>query len=238
MISERKLCMQHTSFWRQTLPLSEAFVRSANLARERFERPLESSVDPDRRALVNETGFKLFAENVENGSVLRRNVSLESVDALSSAASSHISHLRASGETTSPLLDPVEKAEAAGVAEALLFFFATSERGSRLKVSPRFPGCGVLRQCEGDVLAGRTLYEIKAGDRDFRSMEFRQLLVYCTLNHLARAQDIEYVAVLNPRLGIYFKTTAEDLVESMSGKRGVELYAEIIDFISATNVSS
>lgn len=38
--------------------------------------------------------------------------------------------------------------------------------------APRFLGCGIVRECEGDFLKGTTLVEVKSGYRPFRHRRY------------------------------------------------------------------
>ncbi len=59
-----------------------------------------------------------------------------------------------------------------------------------IRVSPRFEGCGWLDECEADFLTSNVLVEVKAGDRAFRSIDLRQVLIYCALNFASKKYDI------------------------------------------------
>ena len=89
-----------------------------------------------------------------------------------------------------------------------------------------------FQQCKADVLFGETLYDIKAGDRDFRLVDVRQLITYCALNHAVSNYTINKVGVVNPRLGVFFNVGVDELVEGMTGTSAVELFEEITTFLS------
>src|SRR6266404_7727905 len=90
-------------------------------------------------------------------------------------------------------------------------------RNPAMIVSPLFPGCGFVDESEGDLLVGNTLYEIKSADRNFRLVDFRQILVYLALNTSARTYDIHNVGLINPRTGVYFEIKVDEFARSLSG---------------------
>lgn len=106
-----------------------------------------------------------------------------------------------------------------------------------MTVSPHFPGCGFVDESEGDLLIGNTLYEIKSADRNFRLVDFRQVLVYLALNTSARTYDIRSVGLINPRTGDYFEIKVDEFARSISGKHSTELFSEVISFVSGGGVS-
>ena len=110
-------------------------------------------------------------------------------------------------------------------------FFA---RTQSLILMPTFPGCGWLMECSGDAIAGSILYEIKAGQRGFRNIDFRQTLIYCALNFAAKNYDIASVCLVNPRLGVFVEEHLEALCMNTSGAPAVEVLAAIVEYSSET----
>src|SRR5262249_40076034 len=95
-------------------------------------------------------------------------------------------------------------AEAMELSERLFKFFVEDEKLGPLTKRPTFPGCGIIAPCEGDLRTDDTLYEIKAVDRNFRSMDMRQLFVYCALSRAASLKAISRIGLVNPLLGTYW----------------------------------
>jgi hypothetical protein len=93
---------------------------------------------------------------------------------------------------------------------------------------PSFPGSGVVSSCRGDLLAGTTLVEVKAGNRGFRAEDVRQVLVYLALNYVARQHEITHMMLLNPRSGHYSKLSVTSLCLFASGLSENELLESII----------
>ena len=79
-----------------------------------------------------------------------------------------------------------ERVEAVLLGRQLVTFIKERMTVRPVIVDPRFRGCGLLEEAEGDVLAGRTLLEIESVERTFRSGDFRQVIVYGALNYGAQ----------------------------------------------------
>ncbi len=237
MISERRFAQTYTAFWAQALPMGDALVRRINLARDRCADPLESTVDSERRAIVNEAAFRLMKAAVRDGAMpWQVPVDIE-VRAVCEGARAFVDRLRRSSEGPLAHVTDTEIHEAQKISNRLTRFFVLHERDVSHCVSPHFHGCGVLQSCSGDILAGNTLYEIKAGERDFRLIDVRQLITYCVLNHQAGTYSIENVGLLNPRVGVYFKSDLGSFVHAAAGRSLVELAVDVIDFLSTARGS-
>lgn len=102
---------------------------------------------------------------------------------------------------------------------------------------PPFKGCGILDSCNGDLLVGEELIEIKAGDRSFRARDVRQLLTYCALNHSSHEYALTKVGCANPRRGTKFSIDIETLCIEVSSKPAPELLAEVVYFCSSGDMS-
>jgi hypothetical protein len=127
--------------------------------------------------------------------------------------------------------------EAIQLARRTKQFFRTNGIDS-LEVFPEFLGCGWLSSCAGDVYAQGTLYEIKAGDRAFRSIDLRQLLTYCALNFAAKKYDIADVCLLNPREGTFAQFDLNALCGALAGRSAVEVLGDIVEYVSDADENS
>lgn len=233
MISETHFASAYTAFWDQLLPMGARLVRHINLSRERWCEPMMSSVPADRRALVNEAGFRLLRARSRNGHILAQNeVSPDEELGICESARVFLEGLRRT--SSGPLLGLTgeELQEAKQLAQRLSDYIDVCESGHPVLVSPSFQGCGILQACSADLFVEPTLYEIKAGDRDFRLVDVRQLLVYCALGLYSDSLRIIDVGLLNPRLGVYFRLDLDSLVRAASGRSVVETTNDIIEFLS------
>lgn len=221
MITEIEFIRDFTSFWRTLSPLSQDFVRHINCEVQQLatEPKTSTSKNNSRRALLNEVGFDLF-EYAHEKQIKVENVKPEILLDITKKASSYISQLRTKAPVFNIELNPNEVDEIYDITNRLLSFFSDFEA---IKIKPKFPGYGKLNSCLGDVLANKTLYEIKAGNRPFRSIDLRQLALYQTLNHFSKQYTINKLALFNPRLGYHFSIPHHDFSIHFSGLSTEEL---------------
>jgi hypothetical protein len=238
MISNRRFISSFTSFWKELTPVGNRFVRDMNYRDERFCKPLVSEVDAKRRGEVSDIGFYLFKAALEEAvSLDAAGQAEEAVRKICSPSSPFRARLRSFGETRFRRPNKRECLEAVEIAKRLLVFFREYKPSKQIVLSPRFPGCGFLDGGEGDVLADKTLYEIKGGQRPLRLVDVRQILVYLALNESLRSHEIDRVGFVNPRIGIHFELEVDKFASCISGKYSAELLAELIEFVSNAGVS-
>jgi len=235
MISEHRFVSSFSSFWRELLPTGDAYIRNQNLQLQRFETPLESSLPPERRSFINELAFRLSSlVSAPDGKPLA-DLSKSSIEKAVCETVSYIGRFPQFLEKKVPAPTEDEIREALLLAKRFSSFLQSHmDKGEELIFFPKFSGCGLIEECEGDVLAGSTLYEVKSGDRKFRLIDVKQLLVYCALNHVNPMYDIDQVTLLNPRVGVFLSQPLEVLARSVSGVSVSELCSDLIDFLSLT----
>jgi hypothetical protein len=111
-------------------------------------------------------------------------------------------------------------------------FFAGRPKERPIVMQPRFRGCGILDSCYGDILAGSCLYESKMVDRNLRSADLRQLLIYCALNYRSHQYNIDRVAVLNVRRATVYEFAVDSLARRAARKSAPKVFHQIADFVS------
>lgn len=221
MISERLFCRSYPSFWRDLLPFSEVLIRDVN---RKWGIPPADKEEPVAltRAIANEGSVRLFRRMAGRGGAMDpQDVS----DAIAEAAS----WLGAADYQ----LTKDEVAEVGDMAAHL----HDKYRVQALVFGPRFRGCGLLHECEGDLIADTTLVEVKSGHRAFRSPDLRQLLTYAALNSLTRTHDIDSVELCNARLRRDVRFDLEALCVMISGESSVDIFGRIADFLVGGIVS-
>lgn len=230
MITEKHFALSHAAFWRQLLPMAESYIRYRNMGLGRFAPPMSGVAAPRQRGLVNETGFRLFAAAARVG-VTAEQLSEESRRDCLAAAHLHVSRMRQYGRRKLAALEDDSVQDALELAQRLEAFFASAAAGA-VRVEPVFDGCGWVESCAGDVIADRTLFEVKAGDRRFLGADIRQVLCYAALNFASKQNDISSVCLVNPRTGQFFDETLDGLCRELSGRPAVHVLAEIVDYVS------
>ncbi len=239
MISETAFAQHHSSIWRELIPTSELFVRRINS--ELYERefaPLHSSIDPGRRGFINEIAFNLFCNWVAQGmSSWKSEPPISEIASCTDLARTQISKM----ERLLPeaIADPSSSETHDCLFQFYRFqcFFKQQAQGAPIAVRPHFPGCGIIDTCNGDVYFSGCLFEIKAGDRGYRSVDLRQLLIYAALNSESHTYPLCSLALFNPRTGTSFKCPLDALCFEVSGKSSAELLADIVRAISSGDIS-
>lgn len=230
MITEKHFASSQAAFWHELLPLSEVYIRDCNAQAPRFSGELLSPLPASQRGLVNEVGFQIFA-CASASDCSAKELSSADVEHCVAEAHRHVAGLRRFNRI------PLREIAAAGTAEAMLIaerlsaFFGMAA-AEKPVVLPAFPGCGLLDGCRGDVLAGTTLFEVKAGARSFRSIDIRQLLCYCALNFASKVHDIADVCFVNPRSGRYFSESLDAMCRGLSGRPATSVLSDIVAYVS------
>jgi len=240
VISASTFCKVHSSFWKNVAPTTDIFVRRLNLGHYDREFPvMQSSAAPIRRGFINEVAFAAFCQAVSDGS--GRPPSKLTPEELDRAVSYVLSlpiRREAQGEIASErVLAPEEVLDIDEQRRRLIWTFSFNKPAGSLLTEPIFPGCGMIDTCRGDLIASDALYEVKAGDRLFRSIDVRQLIVYGALNFIAKRFVIERLGLFNPRVGISATMSADDLCFEISGKQSSELFAEVAAAFSNGEIS-
>jgi hypothetical protein len=229
--TEKEFAVAHPGFWRTTLPLSESFLRTMNRSLERYLRPVASSVAAARRGLVNEAAFRIFVASVVSGNPV---IELESAD-IETAWARGATHVRTMRQFSRAPIDATPRAaelrEAIVLAQRTAVFFE-GQAFSKVAVEPTFKGCGWIDESTGDVLADHTLFEIKAGERQFRSVDLHQLLSYCALNFATKSLNITSVGLVNPRAGTFVVFNLDVLCSECAGSSAADVLDEIVQHIS------
>lgn len=232
MISERKFSNSYTSFWNQLLPTADSFLRQLNLASERFSLPIDSDMpaDRDKRAVINELAFRIFKKKAEGFKL-----SADIVMNIENDVRLYIGRL-APNINNIPALTDNELKESNKLVAALASYFHRVDLKT-LVFWPSFKGCGRLGECKGDIIQNDKLIEVKAGDRHFRIIDVRQLIVYLSLNFISNQYILTNIGLVNPRTGLHFECSVDFLIESSSGSKSVDVYSDVIDFISTESGS-
>ena len=244
MISEHVFIQRYTSFWQAALPMGNAVLRQINRALKkkstawRFCREQKEHGGPIRRDLASELGLRLLAAQARDGQIDKERPSAARIEEAKREALAFVQLQRGLDTPALPEPNALEIAEAGEITRRLTAFLARHEPTSPVTVLPTFPGCGILAACQGDLLAGETLYEMKASEEGFRVVDLRQLLVYGALNFASRGYAIRRFGLINPRLGVFFRANAEELVEVMAGRAAIDLFSDILDFLSTERASA
>lgn len=234
MISERRFANSYSSVWQELMPLSDGYWAVENLLSKHQAAPVKSLTPAHYRGLVNELGFLTFRTTYHD----RNNITRDSI--ISAAAGQYATAAAYIGRLADHGVPPISAdrstvvREAAQIALRLLSFFPDNRS---IISNPKFDGCGIIDSCEGDLIYGNCLFEIKAGDRNFRISDLRQLFVYCSLSYSKGPLEYTRIGLFNPRSGKAWTRDIDTVCRSVSGLRASDLLPRIVDFIS-TNTTS
>jgi hypothetical protein len=237
VISERKLVSSHSSFWRNAMPMADAFVRQMNRTLTRVVPPCNSAFKGIRNSLISELSFRLYS-HVCNDQISFSELLGDSktVGDMENEVCRYISRLERS-EVTLPSMNFAEINEAVSLAKNLKILMTYANPGKSVLTRPNFIGCGIVDDCEGDMIVGTTLYELKNVERDFRLADIRQLLTYCSLNHASGQKDIDTVGLINARSGLTYKINVNRLSFLVAGVSANELFGDVIRYITVDTPS-
>lgn len=233
MISELTFIRSYNTFWKSLFPGGDDYVRLINSALgEKFDKPLNFDDIPNRRALINGVSFSLFEKLTLN------EIKINDIDKLSTDSSflkeillkekKSLSNLRF-GDKLSNKINDEELKVIKSISKRLIEQYS---KKNQLKVRPRFKGCGILFEANGDIVYSSTLSEIKAGDRNFNIQDIRQLYVYLALNHQSKEFKINQIELCNPRTGVVWREYIDIVSDNIAGSSTIEVFNEIINFIS------
>lgn len=238
MISELAFIRSYNTFWKSLFPGGEDYVRLINSALgEKFDKPLTFDDIPNRRALINGISFSLF-EMQSVGEIKSNEIDKLSVDnALLKKVllkeKKSLSNLKF-GEKISSKINDEELKVIKSISSRLIEQYS---KKYQLKIRPSFKGCGIIFEANGDIVYSNALSEIKAGDRNFNIQDIRQLYVYLALNHQSKDFQLTQMELCNPRTGVIWREYIDVVSDNIAGSSTIEVYNEIINFISNDNRS-
>ncbi len=235
MISEHQLALHYPSLWHSVTPLSDGYWAIQNkLMQREITPPLNNASNKSMRGAINEVAFRAFSvlQSGQNKQIDRAIVQ-STIESNAQRVIDYINRLN-SGRTLS-----LDSFDAACVREATvltfrhLYFFP---QGSKVTLSPRFKGCGDVAECYGDAITNDCLYEIKAGDRNFRISDLRQLLIYSALAYANNDLGFSKIGLINPRTGHHWAKSLDQVCRAIAGQSMVDALQNLSDKFSDLNV--
>lgn len=239
MISEITFAKKFTSFWNEMLPNAKNYVRLVNSGyRTALYAPINEPERKNNIALINVIYFDLYraaclkqikAESIRDKNFMRTDEFYE----VAKKSLNYISKFSYGNNCQLPLTT-------GELNQIQLLFKLLSDQippyQAHVIIDPLFDGCGFLNSAQGDILANNKLIEIKSGQRTFSLVDFRQVIIYLTLNHYSRnPRVIEEIELFNPRMGISFSDNVENLCKNLSSLDYTELFSEVQKFITENN---
>lgn len=234
VISEHQFATHYLSDWHTITPLADGFWSFENLMLTRVLPPLTPMERKDMSAIINETAFRAFCLLQTNSNRIRRTDVLNAIETELRPSLLYIQRFSCSSQLQMENIDDNCRKEAGNLVFRLLHFFPGS---TPTILRPTFSGCGLLSQCEGDVIKGACLYEVKAGERRFRVVDLRQLLTYTALAYANGSLSFQEIGLFSPRTGLAWKKSLEEVSYSLSGLRLTGTLSALVDRFSGVSAS-
>ncbi|MGI6436467.1 MAG: hypothetical protein ACOX0D_00190 [Sphaerochaeta sp.] len=234
MISEKIFIRNYWGFWDSLFPLHRAFLKGVVMECAQEQHEIKLTTSGRRFSFVSEIGFQIFSI------AITKQVSIDSIGFGSTLYNDIqrrcIQQFELFQDDDSTICEPLSKPEFSD-AISISHVLKNRFKGQELTISPKFRGCGIIDTCYGDILVADTLFEIKAVNRNFHVVDFRQLITYCCLNHISKAYAINSIGLFNPKRGMCYTIPLDLFSSAIAGIDINDLYWEIINFISQEETS-
>lgn len=214
----------HASLWHHVAPTLEQVVRWSNSQQNSLGSAPASMGRPARRALISETAFRLTAAGYSPQSF--------SSYSLEDDARSFISMLPR-GHVESYALTPIEWHDVKNLSVVINKYLGQQ---ATPVFFPAIPGCGIVDSARADILIEDNLVEVKAVTRQFRALDFRQVLTYSAMLYASKSQ-IRRITLLNPRRARYVTGSLDELSMAASGRSAPELMQDLVNSMIGLQVS-
>ena len=241
MITERTLAKIFPSLWRNLFPFltpnfmrifNEAYVVGMKTEQGNSEIAVPMQTDRNRSDLVAELAIHTTRLAMESGiSVEKVYSDIKLLQAAWRSSQALIDRYEGRKPTIEYHLTDDERLEARSLAYNFEEFCICLK--GDIEFFPKIAGAGVIGECEADLAIGQTLFEIKTVNRNFRSTDLRQLLIYLALSSIAGEQRWSDAGLVNPRRAVWCSFSVEPFVRLISGGRSLkEVSEELLTEIS------
>jgi hypothetical protein len=234
VISEHQFSIHYTSIWKSITPLADGFWTIENLMTDRIAPPLQPKAPKGMRAVINETAFRTFCSLHASEKPISRGEVLTALDEKIHESISYVGRFSSAPKLVPQDINDECRREAGTLVLRLLHYFPGRDATT---LRPTFSGCGIISACEGDVIQGSCLYEIKAGNRPFRVVDLRQLLTYSALAYANGTLSFTDIGLFNPRTGVAWRKSLEDVSHALSGLRLHDTLSTLVEQFSGASVS-
>jgi hypothetical protein len=234
VISEHQFATHYSSSWSAVSPLADGYWTLENMMVERFVPPLVPRAPKGMRAVVNETAFRAFCDLHGRDHAITRSEVMAAVNLRLPEGIEYVARFSTAPQVKAADVDDVCRREAGMLAIRQVAFFSGT---LPTILRPQFMGCGLISACEGDVIQGDCLYEIKAGERSFRIIDLRQLLTYSALAYASGRLTFSEIGLFNPRRGVTWRKSLEDVCHAISGQRLSDTLSALVENFSVSSAS-
>lgn len=231
MITERDIAEKFSIIWKQNFPLlTPNFMRVFNEAQiDMINLKSIPTNDEIRYDLVSELAFNLAAELIETDITPGQFfIDYTSVIQLVSKTARNI--WKSGNYSQEDLkLNESEECESILICSNIIEFVNKIKKENHVFM-PKLKGYGVIPDLIADISIDDTLYEIKTVNRNFRSSDLKQLLIYLALQQVTGEMKWRNGGLYNPRRGVYCKFNIKSLIYNISGgKSSNEVFENLLD---------
>ena len=230
MISIKKFVNDYNTFWNSLAPMIHQYIVQLNkVHKDSYGFPVTARDNGDR-GLLNETAFlmnRYFFQGYDDIDKLFNKAFDEALLKIERLEGGNVDK-------------NINRDETIDIFRSLNNFILEEQAyyiTDNVTFSPAFKGCGFLTFCEGDFIIKNSLYEVKAGDRNFKGTDIRQILTYVCLNYISTGRLFEEVVLVNPRRSVFFKASTEDLSYSISGLTIRDFIQRVQEFLIGAEIS-
>lgn len=241
MISERDLAEKFTDIWKQHFPLlTSSYMKLFNEAKPKVinKELIINHSESLRYDLVSQLAFNIV-EKVSSKKIDYSDVWKEKN--LKSIIEQTAFEIWKNKSLTYKQINflETEKNDCQNICNNIFEFLKKTMLVSS-SFKPRFSGYGIISDLTGDLVIDGILYEIKTVQRNFRSSDIKQLIIYLALSHVQGDIIWEQAGLYNPRRGIYCVFNVEKLIYDISaGKSTSESFKSLLDsFTREVNIDS
>ncbi|GAA5097260.1 hypothetical protein GCM10023210_32090 [Chryseobacterium ginsengisoli] len=240
MISERDLAEKFTDVWKQHFPLlTSSYMKLFNEAKPKIinQEIITNHSEDIRYDLVSQLAFNI----VEKVSLKKSDYDdvwkEKNLKPIIEQTAFEIWRKSLSYKEINFL--QVEEKDCQNICNNI-FEFLNKKTVVSSSFKPRFSGYGIISDLIGDLQIDGILYEIKTVQRNFRSSDIKQLIIYLALSHVRGDVIWEYAGLYNPRKGTYCVFNVEKLIYDISaGKSISESFKSLLDsFTREVNIDS
>jgi len=240
MLSERGLARGHTNLWLSCAPrLNQQLVNrlphssSELILVKNWALPYEGKSPSRHNDVIAEVAFGIFNYLVEKQTPTIEGISTAKIDHIIQLAIQQLSMIRGGSGFPREWFSSDHLDDATQLAFRL--FEQLKDDLEHVLVHPRLEGLGMLASCHPDIIRERQLIEVKMSKYGFRTQDLRQIIVYAML---AWYQDIEIdsLALINPRLGVTWQFSVENLAFLVSNDSAVLLYQQLQEYLTGDSI--
>jgi hypothetical protein len=220
MISEVNFSRGYSSFWIEHFPWLSSYCQSINKYNlARVHRSIEESEPPEFRSINNTIAFFHFGNIIgdkEFDILLSINQALEYLKRFPRTSASSYEFNQLNEKIVQKQVDNL---------------FGNYKKD--IKLNPFFPGCGIIDNCNGDILQNEKLIEIKAGERSIAPSDLKQLIVYSALNWISETEQhkITELEIYNPRVGYKWTNSLEDFLNSITDISKEDVFDQLTKYL-------